>query len=243
MPDVLVETRTPQKFFEDQSDAPKKRRASSGTRKKKPDPNAPTPDSDWQPGWKPRKRPVDKEARSILAARARSMFEPDFFLPDDVPLPVRGKPWDRRLFDAILDFVEAGGTIKAAAHALGFTDVGVRQAIVRAGLLPRLEEARRIAADALVEQALHYATDPQLSEETTTVDTGEKEVVTTRRFDNVYARKLAYEARMKIASKWAPDRYGDKLEVKTEVSTASAIAAARRRLSPDVVDVEPVEGE
>ena len=235
---------SPQKIFEESAAAPKpSKHTTAGTRKKKPDPSAPTPDSDWQPSWKPRKRPVGKEARRAVQAQARRVYARDFVLPEGVPGHEFGKPWDLRTLRAIIAFVKGGGTVVAAAPFFGCGAQAIYDALSKAGLTAEMDEARRVAADALVEQALHVASEPQMTEETTTVDTGEKQVVTTRRFDNVYARKLAYEARMKIASKWAPDRYGDKLEVKTDVSTASAIAAARRRLAPDVVDVEPAEKE
>ena len=232
----------PQKIFENPAEAPApSKHVTRGTRKKKADPNAPTPDSDWQPGWKPRKRPTDPEKRRAIQANARAVFTGSYTPPVGVPTHKPGTPWDARLLRSVIDHVRGGGGIRDAAEFFGVPYITLYNALARAGLMPELEDARRVAADALVEQALHYATEPQMAIETTTVDTGEKQVVTTRCFDNVYARKLAYEARMKIASKWAPDRYGDKIELKTDVSTASAIAAARRRLAPDVVDVEPAE--
>ena len=49
-----------------------------------------------------------------------------------------------------------------------------------------------------------------------------------RRADAIYARKLAVATRLDIAKKWAPEKYGDKLEVKTDESLAPALS---RRVS------------
>ncbi|MGN1209542.1 MAG: hypothetical protein ACI4SV_04500, partial [Duodenibacillus sp.] len=51
-----------------------------------------------------------------------------------------------------------------------------------------------------------------------------------KRADATYARKLAVSTRTEIIRKWAPDRYGEKIEVKTDSSMAAKILAARKRL-------------
>ena len=52
-----------------------------------------------------------------------------------------------------------------------------------------------------------------------------------KRFDAVYARKLAFQARLQLLAKWAPNKYGEKPVIDTNESRASKILEARRRIA------------
>ena len=99
------------------------------------------------------------------------------------------------------------------------------------------------AYDAIAEDAVSIARTPGNGEEVT--EAADKDGNLTGRYvkkgDNVLSRKLAYQARMELLSKWNPEKYGNKVEVKTTGDMATAIAGARKRLSPDVVDVEALK--
>ena len=98
--------------------------------------------------------------------------------------------------------------------------------------------------DAIAEDALTIASTPVNVEEVT--EAYDKDGNLTGRYvkkgDNVLSRKLAYQARMELLSKWNPEKYGNKVEVKTTGDMATAIAGARKRLSPEVVEtLEPLK--
>lgn len=101
------------------------------------------------------------------------------------------------------------------------------------------EAAKKLGADALIEEALEISENPKIVEEVFLSFDGKGQLKRkdVRRADAIYARKLAVATRLDIAKKWAPEKYGDKLEVKTDESLASRIIAARQRTR----SAEPIE--
>lgn len=101
------------------------------------------------------------------------------------------------------------------------------------------EAAKKLGADALIEEALEISETPKIVEEVFLSFDGKGQLKRkdVRRADAIYARKLAVATRLDIAKKWAPEKYGDKLEVKTDESLASRIIAARQRTR----SAEPIE--
>ena len=87
--------------------------------------------------------------------------------------------------------------------ALGAEGVGLSKAIAR---------AREIGYDKLAEECLELADTPALFEKVVeTVDPTGKTHVAVTRSDDVNARRLQVETRLKLLAKWNPKKYGDRL--------------------------------
>lgn len=80
---------------------------------------------------------------------------------------------------------------------------------------------RRVATDPLMVEDVYERYDNDGNLLSRDVKTG----------DAVYARKLAVSTRLDLLKKWAPEKYGDKVEAKTDSSLASRILAARQRVA------------
>ena len=48
--------------------------------------------------------------------------------------------------------------------------------------------------------------------------------------DNTYARKLAFQARMQLLEKWAPEKYGPNAKAEVSGGMAEKLRAARDRI-------------
>jgi hypothetical protein len=94
-------------------------------------------------------------------------------------------------------------------------------------------KAREQGVDALAEEALAMATDPLMVEDIYERYDNDGNLLSkdVKKGDAVYARKLAVSTRLDLLKKWAPEKYGDKVEAKTDSSLASRILAARNRIS------------
>jgi len=72
-----------------------------------------------------------------------------------------------------------------------------------------MEEARRLGARAIAEEALEIADTPMEGVEITTDEKG----VSEKRGDMLGHRKLQIETRLKLLAKWHPREYGDKVQI------------------------------
>jgi hypothetical protein len=73
-----------------------------------------------------------------------------------------------------------------------------------------MEEARKLGARAIAEEALEIADTPMLGEEVTINEDGTRTVKTG---DMLGHRKLQIETRLKLLAKWHPKEYGDKVDL------------------------------
>lgn len=209
----------------------------------------PCPPEKWKPYFKPRKRvpgtwgakrgslAVKDLETLIFGENGKDLcttFERDqdgnWLHPEEV---VRG----------FIDAVSKGVPEGRYAQMIGTNRGVLRRLVHQLGLHKEYRKAVLDGYDAMAEDALTIASTPVAVEEVT--ETYDKDGKLTGRYvkkgDNVLSRKLAYQARVELLSKWNPEKYGNKVEVKTSGDMAAAIAGARKRLSPDVVDVEPVK--
>ena len=199
----------------------------------------PTPDSAWSPRWKPRKRPVGSHRgrmaqRKAIAAVEEAMFSFGHLLEDLPRDPETGRvlKTDEAML-ATLAAVSQGVPLSRVATALGLTRHTLRSWVMAPGWRERYDRAREESYDAIAEEALLLASDPVEMEEVYENYDAEGNLVNraVKKGDATYARKLAVQTRLELLKKWAPDRYGEKVTVKTDVSLSARILAARRRVS------------
>ena len=69
-------------------------------------------------------------------------------------------------------------------------------------------------------------------------ETGQMRQKAVKRYDNVYARKLAFQSRQWLLAKLAPEKYGEKPQTGDTDSRAARILAARKRLAAQVKAAE-----
>ena len=198
-------------------------------------PKDPKPYEEWvaHPEWHERRAPPLRRGyrnqrpnvESILAQVETPKPElPEWLAEADAPTVV----------DYLIAFVEAGGTQSEFCRRTGITTYHVSKAVdtVQGGR-ERLETARRtVGADALAEEALRIATEPLMTEESIETYDRDNALVqkSIKRADNVYARKLAYQARMSLLQKWAPERYGENVKPAVGDGMAERLRKARDRL-------------
>lgn len=209
----------------------------------------PMPEHKWKKYFKPRKRIPGtwgakrpklstKDLEELIFGENGKGLEVDF---------VRGQDgeWEDPEGVALgfIDAVAKGVPEGRYAAMIGSGRRELRGLVRKLGLYEVYQAAVTEGYDAIAEDALTIASTPVQVEEIT--EAYDKNGNLTGRYvkkgDNVLSRKLAYQARMELLSKWNPEKYGAKVEVKTTGDMASAIAGARKRLSPDVVDVEPLK--
>ena len=76
----------------------------------------------------------------------------------------------------------------------------------------RIARARDAGYDKMAEECLELADSPSLFEKVVeTVDAQGKKSVSVTRSDDVNARRLQVETRLKLLAKWNPKRYGDRV--------------------------------
>lgn len=90
----------------------------------------------------------------------------------------------------------------------------------------RYARAREAQADTLAQEILHIANTPQEGVIVTTKEWGE-EIKTA---DMIEHRRLQVDARKWLASKLAPKKYGDKLEVAGDPSAPLAVQVIERKI-------------
>ena len=206
--------------------------------KRRPNYKEPTPLEEWakHPNWKPRKKtPGLKGFRAVegaIAAVEDKLLTPG--LIGDLPRDEDGRPLPSdELVDSACAYIANGGVLARFATAVGLP----RPTLLR-WLLKKPEWKAKYAAakdqqvDAMAEDAVTIASEPVMIEDVFESYDAEGNLIRrdVKRGDAAYARKLAVATRTDIIKKWAPDRYGEKVEVKTDSSMAAKILAARKRL-------------
>lgn len=86
----------------------------------------------------------------------------------------------------------------------------------------RFVRARDAGFDAIAQEALRIADTPQIGETVETSADGKK----VKREDMLGHRKLQVETRLKLLAKWAPKKYGDKMELEHVGKGGGAIRLA-----------------
>ena len=85
--------------------------------------------------------------------------------------------------------------------------------------------AYALGYETLAEECLHIADTPEVGIETTTKPDGSQE---TREGDMLGHRRLKIDTRMRLLGKWAPKRYGEKLDMTLEVTDRASQMQAKR---------------
>ena len=205
--------------------------------KRRPHYKLPTPESDWDPRWKPRKRPpgLTRQDRTMIQqATTEAMVglpEVSEALPVD---PETGKVVKSDvLLGALCAYLSQGGMLLSFARKVGLSRGTLSTWCSKD---PRWKaetaKARAMGVDALAEEALAMSTDPLMVEDVYERYDKDGNLLSRdiKKGDAVYARKLAVSTRLDLLKKWAPEKYGDKVEAKTDSSLASRILAARKRV-------------
>lgn len=202
----------------------------------------PTPDSEWRPEWRPRKKPVGsgrQVQKSEQLAAELQIIERQMGLEvgtlDKLPRdPETGRVVKSpEAIDALLAYVSQGGMVGGFAIALGLPKSTVWNWVRRGREnMERFARARAEGADAIAEDAFQAASQPMYLEDKYESYDGNGNLIRRdiKTSDASYARKLAFSGRMELLKRWAPEKYGDKPEVKTTDSMAEKLLAARRRL-------------
>ena len=205
--------------------------------KRTPNYKEPTPESEWKPWWKPRKRPYGTargwQAQQTAVAAVEEALGMEKGALDTLPRDEDGVPiLGEEFADALVAFTAQGGTLTRFATATGVTRTRLWKFIKEPGVKERYEQARQVGIDAIAEEALQIASEPVYLEDTYESYDGNGNLVRrdVKTGDAAYARKLAFTARLELLKRWAPERYGDKVEVQTTDSMASKILAARKRI-------------
>lgn len=192
----------------------------------------------WSPRWSPRvghptKRGWEANINAIHLLESKTQLpKPDVIDWREKSGLTRDFPWNKAEPD-ILKFVSAGGTVSAYCQASGLSYLKVRGHIHRTPTFKaQIAEARVAGADALAAEALNIASSPMLTEERITVYDKNDNVVTKsiKLADNTYARKLAFQARMQLLEKWAPEKYGPNAKPEETGGMAEKLRAARERI-------------
>ncbi len=201
----------------------------------------------WRPEWRPRlkhpgKRGVDNNRAAIQLIESKVQVpKPDVLdLREVRASAIQGKhshkgDW-KKIEDDIIEHIASGGTMASYANASGLSYWSISNRIrLHPDFKTRMDEARRMGADALAAEALRIASTPCMTEEYITVYDKNDNVVTksVKRSDNTYARKLAFQARMQILEKWAPEKYGPNAKPEETGGMAEKLRMARERIRKD----------
>lgn len=196
----------------------------------------------WRAEWSPRAKHPGKKgwhaninAIHLLESKVQTP-KPDVISWKDRQITKSNIPWAEAEPD-ILKFVAAGGTISAYCQATGLSYIAATNHVKRTpAFKAQVAEARQAGADALAAEALRIASTPCMTEERITVYDKNDEVVTksVKLADNTYARKLAFQARMQLLEKWAPDKYGPNAKAEISGGMAEKLRAARERIRSDL---------
>ncbi len=198
----------------------------------------------WRPTWPPRRGHPTKRGYKENAAAIKLLEsvaqEPKPTVIDWRDLPKKGRhlqiPWDE-VEEDVINFVSAGGTIAAYSRASGLKYTAIQAHVLRVPeFKAQVEEARKVGADALASEALNIASTPCMMEEHITVFDKNDEVVTksVKFADNTYARKLAFQARMQLLEKWAPEKYGPNARAEVSNGMADKLRNARMRIRQEL---------
>lgn len=205
--------------------------------KRRPNYKLPTPDSEWRPEWRPRKRPpgLRQSDRSVLNQVTTEVMVGT----PDIPVRLPADPETGRvvkspeLLEALCDFLSQGGMMLTFAKRVGLSRSTLSTWCTKdPEWKAKVARARDQGVDALAEEALTISSETLMVEDVyeSYDEKGRLQRRDVRKSDAVHARKLAVNTRLELLKKWAPQKYGDKVEDKTDSSAASRILAARRRV-------------
>lgn len=196
----------------------------------------------WDSRWRPReghpsKRGWQANISAIHLVESKVQLpKPDVIYWKERHIKGKGLPWEEAEPD-VLKFVAAGGTMAAYCQASGMSYLTLMAHIkTTPSFKAQVTEARQAGADALAAEALAIASNPMPTEERITVYDKNDEVVTksVKLADNTYARKLAFQARMMLLEKWAPEKYGPNAKAEVSGGMAEKLRAARERIRSDL---------
>lgn len=195
----------------------------------------------WRPEWRPKaigrgRRGWHANINAVHLVESKTQLPKPDVINWAEHLKGRKKftalPWDEIEPD-ILNFVAAGGTVTAYCAASGLNrHAALKHQMLKPEFATALAEARKAGADALAAEALTIASTPMMTEERITVFDKNDEIVTksVKVADNTYARKLAFQARMQLLEKWAPEKYGPNAKAEVSGGMAEKLRAARDRI-------------
>lgn len=191
---------------------------------------------EWRPEWKPRKEKVTLKS---LGTNTKGIAMQ--LIRDNLPSVTwrGGGRMTPEIVDEGIEYIRSGGTATGFAKAIGLPHPTVWRHL-RAD--PRYEDAVEEGAECFSEVLMRLAVTPDMQTETIrTVDADGRVTVTEKTSDAVLARKLAIWAGMEWLKTRAPKKFGRKTTTEVNVTMATAIAQARKRVRTapaDVVDVE-----
>lgn len=206
--------------------------------KRRPNYKEPTPLEEWakHPNWKPRKKtPGLKGVKAIegaIIAVEDKLLSPGII--GELPRDENGRPLPcDEIIEAACAYIANGGVLGRFATAVGLPRPTLLRWIEKKPeWKAKYARAKDQQVDAMAEDAVTIASEPVMIEDVYESYDAEGNLIRRdiKRADAAYARKLAVATRTDIIKKWAPDRYGEKVEVKTDSTMAAKILAARRRL-------------
>ncbi len=198
-------------------------------------PDDPLPHDEWvaHPEWHERRAPPLRRGYRNQRENVESILAQVETPKPELPASL-AEAEPETVVDCLIAFVEAGGTQTEFCRRAGISSYKLGRALdATPGGRERFDTARRTTgADALAEEALRIATEPLMTEESIETYDKDDELVSrsVKRADNVYARKLAYQARMTLLQKWAPERYGENVKPAVGDGMAERLRKARDRL-------------
>lgn len=188
-----------------------------------------------QMGWQPRKRPHGRGYKNNKPEVDAVMKDIENSLPNPPALPEVRSVWRTKEYaDGLVEFISSGGSINQYCKRTGTYPARVTQLMHEdPAFKARIMQAREVGYDAMAEEALRIASEPFFQNEEIISYDKDGNVISraVKRFDAVYARKLAFQARLQLLAKWAPNKYGEKPVIDTNESRASKILEARRRIA------------
>ena len=197
---------------------------------------------EWRPNWANPKKP---HAKGIAANRAElkaideAMEVGKPAVRDDWVLPDSGI--SEEMLEEVFTYIAAGGTLTTYCAKTHLPYKRLWNLLNRdPEIKRRYQEARRTSVDAIADEALRIASEPAWQDDVveTYDEEGKMRQRAVKRYDNVYARKLAFQSRQWLLSKIAPEKYGEKPQTGDTDSRAARILAARKRLAAEVKAAE-----
>lgn len=182
-----------------------------------------------------RKKPTREQRENGGRLEMKEEVAPLHTRPMD-PIPPKSEGavtvWNPERIAHFLAYIASGGLVIDWCKKAG-VDRGVVTALAKRdqAFADAYEVAKQERIEVLAEEALQIASTPsKVQEEIVTTHPDGSSTKAVKTFDNTYARKLAFGARMDLLAKWAPDRYGPGVKPDSVSSQAAAILKARRRL-------------
>lgn len=219
--------------------------------KRRPYFQEPRNEDEWRPEWRPRKKVPGLRGYRDYQPICDAICPPHH-LPESLvaalPRNEKGRVGPSlEAHQAMLEHISNGGM-----PVTFFSDTGMARKTYEDWLKrnparkAELDEVKRTyGADAQIEEGLYVAETPWVMEEVFVSYDGEGKIkrADIKRADAAYARKLVVSAKLDLAKRWAPERYGDKIAVATDDSLAARIRAAQKRTRQEYLDATRAEAE